>query len=167
MSKGPADIPKYRRRRQKKTNYKTRLELLKSGIPRLVVRTSNKHVRVQVVKYAADGDIMITSSISSDLKNIGWNHPTSNIPSAYLTGILCGKKTVDANIKTAILDLGLSPIVRGSKIFAAVKGVRDAGLDVPVDEAMLPSEARLSGEHAKSKDIKQDFEKIRATILKK
>ena len=39
-----------RRRRQGKTDYKARLNLLKSGFPRIVVRKTNKYVAVQYIE---------------------------------------------------------------------------------------------------------------------
>ncbi len=43
MTMGPRYVVKFRRRRDGMTYYQKRLQYLKSGIPRLVVRTSNKH----------------------------------------------------------------------------------------------------------------------------
>jgi hypothetical protein len=50
-------------------------------------------------------------------------------------------------VKEAILDVGLNPPVKGSKIYAALKGAIDAGIKVPHDPEILPDEARISGEH--------------------
>ncbi|EEZ92675.1 MAG: hypothetical protein BJBARM4_0725 [Candidatus Parvarchaeum acidiphilum ARMAN-4] len=36
---------------EKRTNYRKRLELLKSGIPRLVVRKTDKSVIAHIVEY--------------------------------------------------------------------------------------------------------------------
>ncbi|MBO7443322.1 MAG: 50S ribosomal protein L18, partial [Methanobrevibacter sp.] len=36
---------------------------------------------------------------------------------------------------------------RGSKVFAAVKGAADAGLNLPYGESIIPSEDRINGEH--------------------
>ena len=50
-------------------------------------------------------------------------------------------------VKDAILDVGLNPPVKGSRVYAALKGVIDAGLDVPHRQDVLPDESRISGEH--------------------
>ena len=42
---------------------------------------------------------------------------------------------------------GLKSAIRGSKVFAALKGAVDAGLDIPYGEAVLPDESRINGEH--------------------
>ena len=40
----------------KRTNYRKRLELLKSGIPRVVVRKTDKSVIAHIVQYSEEGD---------------------------------------------------------------------------------------------------------------
>jgi large subunit ribosomal protein L18 len=70
-----------------------------------------------------------------------------NIPAAYLTGFLAGKKAVKAGTTSAIVDLGLVQPIPKSRIFSAIKGAIDAGLSIPCSEKMFPSEKRLRGEH--------------------
>ena len=48
-----------------------------------------------------------------------------------------------------MLDLGLRKPVRGCTMFAALKGVIDAGVKMPHDDGMLPSEDRINGKHMK------------------
>ena len=81
---------KFRRRRENKTNYKKRLNLIKSKEIRLVLRPTNKYVIAQLVEFHQDGDKIIVSANSKDLKKYGWNISCSNTPAAYLTGFLCG-----------------------------------------------------------------------------
>ena len=100
----------YRRKREGKTNYKKRLEMLKSGALRLVVRTSLRHVTVQVVEYNVDGDKTLVAVNSKELAKYGWKGHGRNISVAYLTGYLCGKKALKKDIKEAILDQGLRVI---------------------------------------------------------
>lgn len=168
MAKGPTYVVHYRRKRKKKTDYKKRLGLLKSGLPRLVVRKSNKHVIVQLVKYESEGDKVTASAHSKDLKKFGWKYSTSNLPAAYLTGLLCGKRALNKT-KDAILDLGKQSLTKGSGIYAALKGAIDAGMNIPADESVFPPEARVSGEHIaahkKIPDIVSDFNKVKASIL--
>ena len=78
-------VIQYRRKREGRTDYKKRLKMLISGIPRLVVRRTNKNIIVQVVDYSADGDKVIVTTNSSELSKLGWKHATGNIPAAYLT----------------------------------------------------------------------------------
>ena len=50
-------------------------------------------------------------------------------------------------MKKAVLDIGLQCPSRGSRVFAVLKGVLDAGMMVPHDEKMLPDGKRICGEH--------------------
>ena len=54
----------FRRRLEGKTNYKKRLELVKSGLPRLAVRKSNKFVLVQIIKFGRTGDNVLAQANS-------------------------------------------------------------------------------------------------------
>lgn len=137
----------YKRRRMRKTDYRKRFALLKSKKPRVVVRKTNRNIIVQFVVYKPDGDIIVTSSVGNELKKYGWEHGYSNTPAAYLTGYVAGKKALKHGIEEGVLDIGLHAPRRGARIFAALKGVVDAGIDVPYGEEIIPSEDRLMGKH--------------------
>jgi len=136
-----------RRRREVRTDYHQRLRLLKSGKPRLVARKSNRHVRAQLVTMGPDGDETAASATSGDLEEYGWEAPTGNLPSAYLTGYLAGKRALDAGLDEAVLDIGLNSPTPGSKVFAVQEGAIDAGLDVPHNDSVLADWSRNRGEH--------------------
>ncbi len=153
-----------RRRREQKTDYKQRLKLLKSGKPRAVIRTSNKHTRAHISLYKKEGDENTAQTISKELEEYGWEQNTGNLPAAYLTGYLTAMK---AGQEEAILDTGLREIKKGGKVFAAVKGMQDGGLEIPVGEEMLPKEERIQGEHIKEmkgEDIPKQVEKVKEKI---
>ena len=136
-----------RRRREGKTDYQARKALVTSGKPRLVTRASLKNVTVQITVAKPHGDEILASANSRELvKNYGWKAPTGNIPAAYLTGLLCGSKAKAKGVKEAILDIGLVSPTKGSKIFAVLSGVLDAGVDVPHSEEKIVKE-RMKGEH--------------------
>jgi large subunit ribosomal protein L18 len=134
-----------RRRREQKTDYKKRLNLLLSRKPRLVIRRTSNHIIVQLVEYDIKGDKIIASAHSNELKNHDWKGSTSNTSAAYLTGLICGMKAKKNGAKEAVLDIGLVP--GSSKIYAALKGVLDSGLKVPHSDEILPDEKRIKGEH--------------------
>ncbi|MBD3164891.1 50S ribosomal protein L18 [Candidatus Woesearchaeota archaeon] len=136
-----------RRKREGKTNYRKRLKLLLSKRPRLVIRKSLRRITAQVIKYNEKGDKVIITATSDKLKDFGWEYNYANLPSAYLLGILVGKKAQEAGIKEAIADIGLSSPVPGSKMYAVIKGSVDAGLNIPYSESVLPKEDRLKGKH--------------------
>ncbi|MFX1261216.1 MAG: 50S ribosomal protein L18 [Promethearchaeota archaeon] len=147
MAHGPTYKVKFRRRREGRTNYYRRKKLLQSKGSRLVVRKTNNRVIVQVIDAKVIGDNTIASAISSELGGFGWSAGVANLPAAYLTGFLAGLRAKARGVDTAIMDVGLHPPIRGSKLYAALKGAVDAGLEVPHDPEVLPDESRTSGEH--------------------
>ena len=154
---------KMRRRREGKTDYRKRLAYLKSGKPRAVVRKTLKYIIVQIVEYHDDGDKILVGVTSSHLKRYGWNGSFKNTPAAYLTGYLAGKLTLKKGIEEAVLDIGLQSPVKGSRVFAALKGMVDAGLNVSHSEEVYPSEDRIRGEHI-SDDVAKMFEEVKAKM---
>jgi large subunit ribosomal protein L18 len=154
----------HRRRREQKTDYQSRRKLLKSAKHRAVVRTSNKHTRVHLSHYKPEGDENTAQVISKQLSEYGWEQNTGNLPSAYLTGFLAGMK---AGEDEAVLDIGTREKKNGGRIFAAVKGMNDAGLKVPVGEEAVPEQTRLRGEHIKEmrdEDVPSNFEEVKEKI---
>jgi large subunit ribosomal protein L18 len=147
MAQGPRDKVKFRRERELKTDYKKRLALLKSRTARFVVRISNKNVVCQFITHGETGDRVLASGSSKELQKLGWGTARANTPAAYLTGYLCGKKGRKNGVEKAVLDIGFQSIVKGSKIFAALKGAVDAGVKIPHDVSILPAQERLDGAH--------------------
>jgi large subunit ribosomal protein L18 len=143
------NVPK-RRKREGKTDYKARLGLLQSGKPRLVVRKSLKNVVAQLVQYQPTGDKVLATAHTTELKKLGWKLHRGSTSAAYLVGMLLGEKAKKLKIKEAVLDLGLQQSVKGSGLYAVVKGSLDAGLQVPCDQAILPAEDRLLGKHVET-----------------
>lgn len=158
---------RFNRRIRGQTDYHQRLGLLKSGLTRLVVRRTNNNMIIQFVDYDDNGDKIITSARSVDLKKLGFTLNTGNISAAYLTGYLAGKRALKAKISDeVIVDLGLQRVFYGSRIFAAVKGALDAGVKVKVSDVVFPSEERLNGEHLSGKDAAKVIAKVKGAIDK-
>ena len=148
MARGPKYKVPRRRRREGKTNYYKRYRMIKSGKRiRAVIRKTNKYIVVQIVEFAPQGDITHIGVNSKILFKLGWRGDPNNTPAAYLTGLVAGLKAKKLGIAYAVPDIGLNRPVRGSRIFAAIKGLRDAGIEVPASEEVLPSEDRIRGEH--------------------
>jgi large subunit ribosomal protein L18 len=138
-------IVNYRRKREGRTNYKKRLMLLQSRKPRLIIRKTNRQILLQIAEYSPKGDRLVCGVNSAALKKLGWAYSCNNLPACYLAGLLLGKKALAKKVKTAIVDVGLQTPVAGSRIYAAVKGVVDGGVDIPASEEVFPSADRLSG----------------------
>ncbi len=148
MATGPSYRVPFRRRREGKTDYRSRRALVLSRLPRLVVRRTLNHIIVQIVKAETTGDQVVASAHSRELaKTYGWQGNCGNVPAAYLTGLLCGFKAMVHGVKKAVLDIGLHSPSKGARVFAALKGAIDAGVTIPRSEDMLPDETRTSGKH--------------------
>jgi large subunit ribosomal protein L18 len=148
MAKSPTYNVPYRRRREGKTNFKLRKRLISSGIPRIVIRRTLKYIIIQLVKSTLNGDIVLTSAHSSELKKrYNWLGSNDNLPASYLTGLICGYRIHSLNIQRAVLDIGLQTPSAGSRVFAALKGLLDSGIQVPHKKEILPSIKKIRGEH--------------------
>lgn len=148
-----------RRNRQRKTNYRKREALLISRSSFITVRISNQNVICQVLKPSSLGDIVICSVHSRELRKYGWKGSMNNLPACYIIGFLLGKKSIEKGTNHAILYTGKHAFT--SRIAAALKGLIDAGLDVPVSKDILPTEERIRGGHIAeyAKILKEDQEK--------
>lgn len=165
MNQGPRYHVKPRRRRQGRTDYRKRLRLLKSRKIRIVVRKSLKNTQIQFIEYKEEGDKIIASAKSNELlSKYDWKHSTASTPAAYLTGLLAGKRATDKGISECVLDIGRHQPVTGSKLFASLKGIVDAGVDCPFSEEKLPKEDRLMGKHL-DKDATAEVNEIKNKII--
>lgn len=139
---------KYRRRREGKTNYHKRLKLLSGGQTRLVIRRSNTGMIVQLIDYTATGDVIRATATAADVRKAGLTMTSAkSIPAAYLTGYIAGLRAKKAGVTNAIVDLGMQTSTKGNRLYAAVKGALDAGLQIPVSETHFPDQDRLDGKH--------------------
>jgi len=134
---------------------------LKGAVPRVVLRGTGRHFIAQLVDYKPSGDVTIASAHSSELAKSGWKAGTANIPAAYLTGLLLGKRAKDKCSK-AILDIGLQAPVINSRLFAGAKGVVDAGVNMSLGQEI--PEDRLTGKHIDDK-LPAQFETVKKKIL--
>ncbi len=153
----------YRRSREGRTNYKRRAKFLIGGKPRAIIRRTLRRMIVQIASPSEKGDIIIASADSSALKKHNWNHGV-NIPTAYLTGYLAGVRA-SKKIKEAIVDIGDHTNAKGGRIYAAVKGLIDGGLNVSHDPEIFPSEERLSGKHIrKNPNITEEMQSVKSKL---
>ena len=168
MAKGPRYSAPYRRRKEGKTDYKARKGLILSGKLRLVVRSTLKNISAQIAIAKPEGDNVLVSAHSRELKDFGWKVARGNVSAAYLTGLLCGLKAKAKGIEEAILDIGLHAPSKGARIFATLKGVLDAGIVVPHSEEKLPDEKRIKGEHIEqlAKSLSSNPEQYQARFSK-
>jgi large subunit ribosomal protein L18 len=122
--------------------------MLKGVAVRAVIRKTSRQITIQFVKFNVKGDAVICSASSKQLSEFGFTGK-SNTPSAYLTGLLAGLKA-KALCKNAIADLGRQTSTKGGVLYAAIAGINEAGVSIPVDTVMVPSAERLAGKHSKA-----------------
>jgi len=125
----------------------------------ITVNITNENTQVQILKPEMTGDKVIASAHSRYLLNKGWKGSRKSVPAAYLTGYIAGKKALGQGSKGAILYTGTKKYTQ--RMAAALKGVVDAGLEVPADSETFPSIERINGEHL---TVKNDISQIKSTI---
>ncbi len=153
----------FSRRNKGITNYRKRLALLKSGVPRAVVRFSNAKVTVQIIDFSIKGDNVLVSANSTDVAGMGWKGSKTNIPASYLSGMLAAKRALKAGVDSVVLDIGRITPTSGGRAFATLKGLVDGGLNIPHSDNLFPSDERINGSHISDKTT-TNFEKVSKKI---
>merc|ERR1712039_752537 len=125
---------------------------------RMIVRSSNTDICCQIAYARLEGDIVICAAYSHELPRYGVKVGLTNYAAAYCTGLLLarrlltklnlhktykGQEEVDGdeyNVESVddgpgafrcYLDVGLNRTSTGAKIFGALKGAVDGGLEIP------------------------------------
>jgi large subunit ribosomal protein L5e len=153
---------------------------------RFVARFSNTDIICQIIRSKIVGDVTETVAYAHELPKYGVKHGLTNYAAAYATGLLCARRHLakigladkyagqtdaskvgeDFFIEPlddgprpfcALLDVGLSRTTTGHRVFAAMKGAIDGGIDVP------HSEKRFVGYDKESKAL--DAEVLRKHIF--
>ena len=125
----------------------------------ITVNITNENTQVQILKPGMTGDKVIASAHSRYLLEKGWKGSRKSVPAAYLTGYLAGKKALGQGAKDAILYTGTRKYTQ--RMAAALKGIIDAGVQVPASKETFPSDDRINGEHL---TVKNDISKMKSTI---
>lgn len=148
-----------RRLREEKTNYRRRRAMLMGKKDFITVKISNENMLVQIHAPELAGDKVIASAHSRFLLKNGWKGSRKSVSAAYLTGYFAGKKAMGKGVKDAILYSGTDSYTQ--RMAAALKGVIDAGLQIPANSETFPSDERINGQHLK---VKNDIGKVKSTI---
>ena len=159
----------FNRRRDGKTDYAKRIKLLRSGVPRIVFRKTNRYIIAQYVVTEEGKDKIEFGVTSKSLGAYGWPEEFSgslrSLSAAYLTGYLIGKKILKEKKETPVYDIGMTAAIHKTRPYAFLKGLTDAGLKISHDPKVFPDESRIKGAHMK-KDFSATFEKIKSSIAK-
>merc|ERR1719250_339058 len=132
---------------------------------RMVVRFTNKDIVCQIAYARIQGDVVVASAYAHELHRYGVKVGLTNYAAAYCTGLLLarrllkkfsldsvyeGNTNIDGDMYCvednddgpgafrACLDVGLARTSTGAKVFAALKGAVDGGLDIPHSEKRFP-----------------------------
>jgi len=125
---------------------------------RLVVRFTNRDIICQIAYATLSSDHILTAAYSHELPRYGAKGGLTNYAAAYATGLLAarrvltklnlakvyvgqekpdGKKYLVKEVEGqnrpfyVLLDVGLNRTTTGSRLFAALKGAVDGGLEIP------------------------------------
>jgi large subunit ribosomal protein L18 len=105
---------------------------------------------VSLTVFDPAGDKVVAAAESTELSSLGF--PESSLrstPAAYLTGYLAGLRAKSGGTTGAILDAGLRHPTGGGRVLSALKGLLDAGVEIPHGERSFPPPDRLNGKHLK------------------
>jgi len=132
---------------------------------RMIVRSSNQDICCQIAYARLEGDRIVAAAYSHELPRYGVKVGLTNYAAAYCTGLLLARrvlqkmnldKAYEGNLDVngehcmvednedgpgafrACLDVGLARTTTGAKVFGAMKGAADGGLDIPHSEKRFP-----------------------------
>ena len=158
-----------KRRKQNKTDYARRINLLKGGSPRIVFRKTNRYIIAEYVTSKEAQDKVELGITSKVLLGYGWpkefQGSLKSIPATYLTGFLLGKDIIKKKLIMPIIDIGMARSLPKNKVFGFLKGLKDSGLDIKTNEEYHPEENRIKGKHLKN-DFSKIFDGIKLKIQK-
>ena len=159
-----------KRIRTHKTNYRKREALLISKLDFVTIKISNQNVIAQVLKPEIQGDIVRVSTHSRELRRYGWKGSLNSLPACFLVGLVLGRKALEKGVDKAVLYIGNKPFT--SRIAACMKGIIQAGINIPISSESYPTEHRLNGQHIaeyalkiKTEDINK-YNKYFSSLLK-
>ncbi|KAL0903665.1 hypothetical protein M5K25_028061 [Dendrobium thyrsiflorum] len=147
---------------------------------RFVVRFTNRDIIAQIISASIAGDIVLAAAYAHELPHFGLEVGLTNYAAAYCTGLLLARRVLkllemdeeyQGNVEAtgedfsvepaesrrpfrALLDVGLVRTTTGNRVFGALKGALDGGLDIP------HSEKRFAG-------FKKDDKQLDAEVHRK
>ncbi|XP_027925602.1 60S ribosomal protein L5-like [Vigna unguiculata] len=143
---------------------------------RFVVRFTNKDIIAQITSATIAGDNVLAAAYAHELPRYGLKVGLTNYAAAYCTGLLLARRVLkklemdeeyEGNVEAtgedysvepadtrrpfrALLDVGLIRTTTGNRVFGALKGALDGGLDIP------HSDKRFAGFDKDKKELDAD-----------
>jgi len=142
---------------------------------RMIVRISNKDITCQIAYAHLKGDQVVCSAYAHELPRYGINVGLTNYAAAYATGLLLARRVLtkykldqlypgqtevdgddflveDGDERAAFhacLDVGLARTSTGAKVFGAMKGAVDGGINIPHSYKRFPGFDKENGDDGK------------------
>lgn len=151
---------------------------------RFVVRRTNRDIVCQIFSSDLNHDICLASAYSHELHRYGVSLGLTNWSAFYCVGLLLARRVnkkfnleyegnteingddynVEPNFEgkapfKALLDVGLVRTTTGARVFGALKGACDGGIDVPHNDRRFPGSKR------EGEEFKGDPEVVRKYIF--
>lgn len=151
---------------------------------RFVVRVTNRDIIAQIVAADLTHDVVLAAAYAHELPRYGIKLGLTNYAAAYATGLLLarrvnakfnlafeGQTEVDgeeyhvepsedeeaAKPFKALLDVGLARTSSGARVFGALKGACDGGLDIPHNDHRFPGSKREGSEWSTSPETHRKY----------
>lgn len=131
---------------------------------RMVVRFTRQDIIAQVAYATLAGDVVVCAAYAHELPRYGLKVGLTNYSAAYCVGLLLARRLLqkygmdeeytgnqeingeDYNVEAGdgkkpfrvLLDVGLVRTTTGNRVFGALKGATDGGLDVPHKDKRFP-----------------------------
>jgi len=149
---------------------------------RFVVRITNRDVVCQIFSADLTHDVCLMAAYSHELPRYGLKVGLTNYAAAYATGLLLARRVnkklgldyagceevdgEDFNVEAdpegkapfkALLDVGLRRTTTGARVFGALKGACDGGLEIPHNNRRFPGTENTGSEYVADADTHKKY----------
>jgi len=149
---------------------------------RFVVRISNRDIVCQIFSADMTHDVCMLAAYAHELPRYGVKVGLTNYAAAYCTGLLLARRVnkklgldyegndevdgedyhVEADPEgkapfKALLDVGLRRTTTGARIFGALKGACDGGLDIPHNDKRFPGTQISSSDYTADAEVHKKY----------
>jgi large subunit ribosomal protein L5e len=149
---------------------------------RMVVRITNRDIVCQIFSADMTHDVCMLAAYAHELPRYGLSVGLTNYSAAYCTGLLLARRInsklgleyegaedvdgaefhVEADPEgkapfRALLDVGLRRTTTGARIFGALKGACDGGLDIPHNDRRFPGTTCISHDFTADPEVHKKY----------
>jgi len=151
---------------------------------RFVVRRTHRDIICQIFSADLTHDVCLAVAYAHELPRYGIKLGLTNYAAAYATGLLLARRVNnkfgldyegkpelsgdDYNVEDdaegkekapfkALLDVGLQRTTTGARVFGALKGACDGGLNIPHNNRRFPGTTKEAGEYKSAPDVHRKY----------